>query len=138
MTHIFLSSGWIEAARLIRSEYDERVPIPDVPLKANVVVTEVPFDDGQINGYIDTSDGSILLEHGELADAELTVTTDYDTARALFVSQDVGKIMESFMLGRILVTGDISRLLALTPPTDPDQLELAQQISRRLEAITAG
>lgn len=137
-THEFLSAGWIESARAIRAEYEDRVPSPEVPVRANVTVTDVPFDDGRVDGYIDTSEGTIQLEYGTLPDAELTVTTDYETARALFVSQDLNKIMESFMLGKILVTGDMSRLLSLTPPTAPEQLEMAQEISARLEAITAG
>ena len=72
-----------------------------------------------------------------LDEPELTVTTDYVTARALFVSQDLAKLMESFMMGKILVTGDVTRLLAWAPPTEPDQVELANEIAARLEAITA-
>lgn len=136
--HDFLSTEWIDAAREIRSEYENRVPVPDVSMKANVVVTGVPFDDGEVRGYIDTTMGSIMLEPGQLDEPELTVTTDYATARALFVSQDLGKIMESFLGGKILVTGDVTRLLAWTPPTDPEQIELATEIAGRLEAMTAG
>jgi hypothetical protein len=136
--HAFLSPGWIEAARGIRAEVEGRVPPPDVPLKANVIVTDTPFEEDEIRGFIDSSDGSIMLELGELADAELTVKTDYETARALFVSQDIQKMMESFMTGKILVTGDVAKILMLTPPTDPEQIELAQEIARRLDDITAG
>ena len=138
MTYVFLSIEWIDAAREIRLEYSERIPPPQVPMKANVVVTEVPFDENGVRGFIDTTTGSILLEPGELEDAELTVTTDYETARAIFVAQDVAKIMESFMMGKILVVGDMTQLLSLTPPTDPDHLALAGEIVARLERITAG
>lgn len=135
-SHPFLSADWIEAARAIRVEYDDRIPPPDIPLKANVVVTDVPFDDGEIRGFVDSTNGGLLLEYGELDDAELTVTTDYGTAMAMFVTQEPQAIMESFMLGKILVTGDVSRLLSLSPPTDPAQAELAREIIGRLEAIT--
>ncbi len=113
------------------------MPPPDVPLKANVIVTDTPFEEDEIRGFIDSSDGSIMLELGELDDAELTVKTDYETAQALFVSQDIQKMMESFMTGKILVTGDVAKILMLTPPTDPEQIELAQEIAQRLDEITA-
>ncbi|MGI9606931.1 MAG: hypothetical protein ACR2P0_12400 [Acidimicrobiales bacterium] len=136
--HEFLSGEWIDAARGIRAEYADRIPDPEIPMRANVIVRETPFETGQVEGFIDTSDGSIMLELGELEDPELTVTLDYDTARALFVTQDVTKVMEAFMTGRILVTGDVARILGLTPPSDPDQIALVGEIAERLDAITAG
>lgn len=133
----FLSPEWIEAARVIRADFADRLPDPDVPLRANVIIKETPFESGAVEGYIDSKGGSILLEIGQLDDPELTVTTDYVTAQALFVSQDTNKIMESFMMGKILVTGDVARLLSLAPPTDPDQIALASQVAARLAAITS-
>lgn len=133
----FLSPEWIEAARAIRADFADRLPDPDVPLRANVVIKDTPFESGDVLGYIDSSDGSILLEMGELDEPELTVTTDYGTAQALFVSQDVNKIMESFMTGKILITGDVSRILTLTPPTDPEQVALGNEVAKRLSAITS-
>lgn len=135
--HPFLSPEWIEAARTIRSDFADRLPDPDIPLRANVVVKDAPFDNPEIEGYVDTSDGTLLLELGALADPELTVSTDYATARALFVTQDVSKIMEAFMMGKILITGDVARILSLTPPTDPEQIQLGAEIATRLAAITA-
>ena len=133
----FLSNDWIDAARAIRADFVDRIPDPDVPLRANVIITDTPFEEDQILGYIDSSDGSILLELGQLDEPQLTVTTDYGTAKALFVNQDMGKIMESFMTGKILITGDVSRILSLTPPTDPEQVELAREVAARLAAITS-
>lgn len=133
----FLSPEWIEAARLIRADFADRIPDPEVPLRANVTITDTPFESGEIEGYIDSSDGSILLELGQLDDPELTVTTDYGTAQALFVNQDMSKIMESFMMGKILVTGDVTRMLSLTPPTDPEQIALGNEVAARLAAITS-
>lgn len=133
----FLSPEWIDAAREIRAEFAGQIPDPEMPLRANVVIKDAPFDEPEIEGYVDTSDGSILLELGHLDDPELTVSTDYDTARALFVEQDPAKIMESFMMGKILVTGDVARILTLSPPTSPDRRELANEVASRLAAITA-
>ncbi len=136
MAHPFLSPEWIAAAREIRAEYADRIPDPDVPMRANVVVKDMPFGASELAGYVDTSDGSLLLEEGSLEDPELTVTLDYGTAKALFVTQDMGKIMEAFLGGKILVTGDVSRILTLAPPTDPEQLELATELAGRIDAIT--
>lgn len=133
----FLSPEWIEAARAIRADFADRIPDPEVPLRANVIIKDTPFESGAIEGFIDSSDGSILLELGKLDEPQLTVTTDYGTAQALFVNQDMSKIMESFMMGKILVTGDVSRILALTPPTDPEQIALGNEVAARLAAITS-
>ena len=133
----FLSPEWIEAARAIRADFADRIPDPDVPLQANVIIQDTPFESGAIEGFIDSSDGTILLELGQLDEPQLTVTTDYGTAQALFVKQDMSKIMESFMMGKILVTGDVSRILALTPPTDPEQIALGNEVAARLAAITS-
>jgi len=134
----FLSPEWIEAAQAIREEYRDQVPPPTIAVRANVVLRDVPFGDGDLHGFVDTSDGAMILEPGALDDPEVTLTTDYATAHALFVSQDASKLMESFMLGKILITGDVAKVLALSPKVEPDQASLAQEIGERLEAITAG
>ena len=100
------------------------------------MITDAPFDPAEVLGYIDSSDGSIILDLGQLDEPELTVTTDYGTAQALFVGQDMNKIMESFMTGKILITGDVTRILTLTPPTDPEQIALGNEVGARLSAIT--
>ena len=133
----FLSPEWIAAAHAIREEYLDDLPDPEIPMRANVVITDTPFDDSDVLGFIDTTEGSTQLEVGELENPELTIKLDYETAQALFVSQDIQKLMEAFFGGKILVTGDVSKILTLTPPTDPDQIELATEISSRLDDITA-
>lgn len=136
--HPFLSTQWITAAHEIREEYLDQLPPPAVPMRANVVITETPFDHGDVLGFIDTTEGSTQLEVGELVDPELTIRLDYETAHALFITQDTQKLMEAFFGGKILVTGDVSKILTLTPSTDPDVLALGVEISERLGAITAG
>jgi hypothetical protein len=46
----------------------------------NQVITGAPFGDGDIELYMDTSSGDVVLEKGHLDDADVTVTTDYETA----------------------------------------------------------
>ncbi len=136
----FLSPDWIVAARELRDEYAARAPEPVQSVRANLVITDAPFADTDINGHVDTSAGSIMIDEGHIDDPELTVKTDYATATALFVDRDPAKAMEAFMLGKILVTGDVSKVMgfaAAPPPTDPDQLEMANEIAQRLSEITA-
>ena len=136
----FLSPDWIVAARALRDEYAKRAPEPVQSVRANLVMTDAPFADDEINGHVDTSAGSIMIDEGHIDDPELTVKTDYGTATALFVDRDPAKAMEAFMLGKILVTGDVSKVMgfaAAPPPTDPEQLEMANEIARRLSEITA-
>ncbi len=138
--HPFLSPEWIAEARKIRDDYADRAPEPVEKIKANVVITNAPFSDVDIEGHVDTTAGAITIDEGHLGDPELTVKTDYETAHALFVDRDPAKAMESFMLGKILVTGDVSRVLGFAsnpPPTEPEQIELANEIASRLSDITA-
>ncbi len=138
--HPFLSPEWISEARAIRDEFEGRSSTDVEPVKVNVVVTEPPFDGGDIEGHVDTTAGAVTIDMGHIDDPEVTVTTDYDTAYTLFVDRDPAKVMESFMLGKILITGDVAKVMAFAgsePPSDPDEIALAKEIASRLAAITA-
>lgn len=135
MSHPFLSDQWIEAARDIRHRYADDVPRIDVVVRINVVTTKVPFGDGTIRAYIDTSSGTLDMELGEIESADLTVTTDYDTARQLFVEQDPAASMQAFMQGRIKVEGDITRLMMMQ--TAIPQSDAAAQVADEIKNITA-
>ena len=103
MSHLFLSDEWIQAARDIRHKYADSVPTIEILIRINVVTTKVPFDDGTVNAYIDTSKGVLDMELGSLDGADLTITTEYEIARAVFVDQDPTASMQAFMSGRIKV-----------------------------------
>ena len=135
MSHQFLSESWIEAARDIRHRYAGDVPPIDVVVRINVITTKVPFGDGTISAYIDTSNGSLEMELGSIEDSDLTVTTDYETARKLFVEQDPTASMQAFMAGRIKVEGDITRLMVMQ--TSLPQTETTEAVAAEIKAITA-
>ncbi len=135
MSHQFLSESWIEAARDIRHRYSGDVPIIDVVVRINVITTKVPFGDGSISAYIDTSNGSLEMELGSIDDSDLTVTTDYETARKLFVEQDPTASMQAFMAGRIKVEGDITRLMVMQ--TSLPQTDKTDAVAAEIKAITA-
>ena len=75
------------------------------------------------------------MELGELDAADLTVTTDYDTARQLFVDQDPTASMQAFMQGRIKVEGDITRLMMMQ--TAIPQTDTAAVVAAEIKSITA-
>jgi hypothetical protein len=135
MSHQFLSESWIEAARDIRHRYSGDVPVIDVVVRINVITTKVPFGDGSISAYIDTSNGSLEMELGSIEESDLTVTTDYETARKLFVEQDPTASMQAFMAGRIKVEGDITRLMVMQ--TSLPQTETTDAVAAEIKAITA-
>lgn len=131
--HHFLSPEWVEAARQIRDEYHDRLPPAPVAVRANVTVTDAPFADQSIAAYLDTSQGTLMLDLGSIEDPELHIRIDYATARRLFVTRDQGAAMEAFMTGRLVVEGDFAKLMALQgQPLDP----VAEEIAARLNELT--
>jgi hypothetical protein len=135
MPHPFLSDEWMAEARAIRERYAGQTTKVTQVLKINQVVTGAPFGDGTVESYVDTSSGDVVMELGHLEDADVTVTTDYDTAKAIFVEQDAAAGMQAFMSGKITVQGDMMKLMAMQTamPTD----EASRQISEEIKAITS-
>ncbi|MDP5108280.1 MAG: SCP2 sterol-binding domain-containing protein, partial [Ilumatobacteraceae bacterium] len=113
MTYQFLSTEWVAAARDIRDKYKAQTPPITVVVKINMVITQAPFDETIVKGFIDTSSGDMALELGELSDPEATVTTDYETASKLFVDQDPSAVMQAFMSGKIKIDGDMMKVMGM-------------------------
>ncbi len=135
MAFPFLSDQWIDEARRIRSEYHDRAPGSPSPLRVNVVVTDVPWGPGRVEGYVDTTAGAVELEVGRLDHPDVTVTLEHGTARSMLVDSDMQTAMAAFLGGRIRVDGDITRLIALQ--TDPGALDpVVGEVIARLRAIT--
>ena len=125
----------MDAARAIRAKYADEVPEVEADLRINQVVTDVPFRDSEVNSHLDTTTGRVAMELGLLDDADVTVTTDYETAKALFVDQDPAVAMQSFMNGKIKVQGDMMKLMArqTSLPTNDFTEKIAQEIKEITE-----
>lgn len=134
--HQFLSEEWITEARSIRDEYVGDIPTPPL-LRMNIVVTDTPFAEDALHAHIDTSGGSIDLDHGHLDRADVTVATDYATSKKLFVEQDSQAAMMAFMEGKIRVQGDLSKLMALQAGAPSGADGTARDVARRIKDITA-
>lgn len=129
-TYEFLSPEWVAAATAIRDEYRDRVTPPSTPIRANLVVTDAPSGTEPIRAFIDSSDGELIIEMGVLDAADVTITVDYTTARKVFVEGDQAAAMEAFLGGRIVLDGDMTKLLAIQAQgADPLHLEIAQRVN---------
>jgi hypothetical protein len=139
-TYPFLSDEWIIEARKIRAEVAPPAadaPAPAAAVRMNQVINEVPFGSGTLDAHLDTSSGTLEMETGHLEHPDVTVTLDYETAKAIFVDGTLEAGMKAFMEGKVRVQGDMAKLIAalqqLAPP-DPDAVDQAQ---RRIREITA-
>ena len=135
MPHAFLSDEWITEARAIRERHDAQRPPVTQSIRMNLVVNGAPFGDGTVRSYLDTSSGQPVLELGELDSPDVTLTTDYETAKTIFVEQDPAAGMQAFMTGKVVVQGDMMKLMTLQAvlSANPD----ADAISAEIRAITA-
>lgn len=133
MPYPFLSDEWIEEARAIRAEYQGKTPTLAHVVRMNLVVTELPFGDGQLDAHMDTTSGEIELDKGHLESPDLKVTVDYATAKAILVDGNPQAGMQAFMAGKVRVEGDMTKLMVLQS-APPDTT--AQELAGRLRQIT--
>jgi putative sterol carrier protein len=93
----------------------------------------VPFGGGTIDMHMDTSGGDVELDLGHIDNPDLTVTLDYETAKAIIVDQNPQAGMQAFMAGKIKVQGDMTKLMAMQSQA-PDPT--AQKVAERIKEIT--
>jgi putative sterol carrier protein len=133
MPYPFLSDEWIEEAHAIRAEYKDGTPTIDQSVRMNLVVTEIPFADADLRAHLDTTGGSLVIDKGHVDEADLTVTIDYFTAKAILVDRNPQAGMQAFMAGKVRVEGDMAKLMTIQ--TMP-QGERADEMAERLRGIT--
>ena len=125
----FLSTEWMDEAKKIREEYRGKGQPVAHAVKMNQVITGVPFGEGTINAHMDTSSGEMEMEQGHIDGADVKVTLDYDTAKAIFVDGNPQAGMQAFMAGKIKVEGDMTKLMAMQQGApDPTAAEVAAKI----------
>jgi hypothetical protein len=111
----FLSDGWVTEARRLRAEAKDPGDLGEVaspvPVRVNLVVTEVPFQPAPLDAHVDTSSGYLEIDAGHLDHPDVTISMAYGTARSMFVAGDIQTVMQAFLGGRIKVDGDLSKLL---------------------------
>lgn len=131
--HPFLSDEWLDTLIALNDEYSDKVPPPIVKMRLNQNVTGVPFGEGTVAMHTDTTEGRPIVGRGHLDNPEVTITTDYETARALVVDGDQAAVMQAFMSGKIKVDGDMTKIMTPPPPKNEAQVELDQKIKDMTE-----
>ncbi len=117
----FLSDDWFAEVRRIVDAREIEMPA-HADLTVNLVVTETPFGENRAL-HIGAHDGHTDWGAGHVDSADLTLTTDYVTARDILVSANPQAGMQAFMEGKVKVQGDLTKLMAAqvtgTGPGEP-------------------
>jgi hypothetical protein len=116
----FLSDDWFTAVEALGPPPPPSGPDPG-PI--NVVVTRSDGDD------IELHFAAGAMARGLNAEAQTTMTTTYDVAKALFIQRDQQAAMQAFMSGQIKVQGDMTKLMAMGNATPtPEQEAFSQKV----------
>lgn len=136
--HAFLSETWMTEAAKLRHEYADRIPKIPMPIRANQIITGVPFGTGSIEAHLETVDGLLDLDLGLLENPDATVTLDYDIARKLIVDGDFQAVMGAFMAGKVKIQGDMMKLMGLVnqPAVNTPAASEVAELQQRLRDIT--
>ena len=132
----FLSDEWITEARRIREEFSDDAQAVTNPVRINQVITEVPFGPGDIQAHIDTSSGELEMGLGHLEGPDVTMTLDYETAKAVFVDGTREAAMQAFMAGKIRVQGDLTKLIIALQDQSVPITPGTGELTRRIQEIT--
>jgi putative sterol carrier protein len=130
----FLTPEWVDAAKAIRDKHAADAPAPAHVVRMNQIVTDVPFTETPVKAYMDTSNGTVEMDLGELENPDLTVTVDYDTAKAIMVDGNPQAGMQAFMAGKIKVQGDMTKLMAIA---NGPGAEAGESVAAEIKAMTA-
>ena len=106
----FLSDEWFENVEQLVEEHGADAA-GSVDILMNLTITDTPFGaERQMHMGAQQGRGHWGIGHADGADLQLT--TDYATAKDVFVSGDPAAGMQAFMSGRVKVQGDMAKLMA--------------------------
>ena len=104
----FLTADHMEAATTALNGDDAFVTsIANINLGLQFNVTEGP--EGDIDYYLNVSDGAATMAMGELEGADVSIASTYETASALFKGELNTQM--AFMTGQIKVAGNMAVLM---------------------------
>lgn len=128
----FLSEEWLAQAKAIREEYKGKAGEPPHVMRMNLVITSAPAEvsAGDVLAHMDSTGGEMDMDTGHLENPDLTVTLEYEIAKAILVEGNPQAGMQAFMAGKIKVQGDMTKLMAMQSASpDPVQAEIASKIN---------
>ena len=107
----FLSDDWATTMTEALNSSDEfKQAASGQQVKLQQVVTDTP-DGGESKYYFQIDDGKAQIGLGEMADAEATITQNYETAVAI-VKQELNA-QNAFMQGKLKISGNMMKLMQL-------------------------
>jgi alkyl sulfatase BDS1-like metallo-beta-lactamase superfamily hydrolase len=119
----WLSQEWLDEGKKLAEGQPER---PGASARMQYVVTGGP--DGDIKYYWVLENGKLQESQvGEMSDPEVTLTQSYEDAKKIQLGELDANA--AFMQGRVKVTGNMAKLMALLPLTNaPEYKQLQEQI----------
>ena len=122
----WLTQEWLDEQKRLAEGQPER---PGATARMQYVVTEAP--EGDIRYYWVLENGKLLESRlGELSDAEVTLTVTYEDAMS--IQKGELDANAAFMQGRIKVTGNMAKLMALLPITNSPEYKQFQDELREV------
>lgn len=124
----YLSQEWLDLQREQSAEFPER---PGATARMQYLVTGTP--DGDISYYSVIENGKMLENQlGTDDDAEFTITTSYEDAMS--IAKGELDANAAFMQGKVKVTGNMGKLMALMPLTQsPEYKAISEKVRDRTE-----
>jgi putative sterol carrier protein len=124
----YLSPEWMALLKELAAEFPET---PGASARIQYVITGGP--DGEVR-YYHVVDNGHTLEHtlGEDPEAEVTLTSSFDDKMKV----DKGELdaNAAFMQGRVKVTGNIAKIMALLPLTNkPEYKSILDKVREQTE-----
>jgi hypothetical protein len=108
--HAFLSDDWFAVVEKLVEEHGADAPA-HAQVVVNLVITDTPFG-AERQMHMGAREGKGHWGIGHADDADVTLTTDYETAKEVFVSNNPQAGMQAFMAGKVKVQGDMAKLMA--------------------------
>lgn len=106
----FLTEEWASSiTSALNSSDDFKKAATGQAAKIQQVVSDAP--EGEAKYYFKLEDGSAEVSLGEIADAEATITQNYETAAA--VSKGELNAQNAFMQGKLKISGNMMKLMQL-------------------------
>jgi hypothetical protein len=109
--HPFLSDEWLAAVDVLVDTHGTQT-VPGTAIVMNVTITDTPFG-LERELHVGAADGHGQWGLGHVEHADITLTTDYATAREIFLTLDPAIGLSAFLDGRVRLQGDLAKLFAV-------------------------